>query len=343
MMWLTWRQLRAQLAAALALTAALCVSLALTGPRLADLARRDATQVFDHLTRTDRDLFWIGIVVMALVPAVIGAFWGAPLVARELEHGTHRLIWNQTVTRRRWLAVKLATSVAATAAVVGVLSLAVTWWSHPVDGAVSTARGSLPSRLTPVAFAMRGVAPVGYAVFALVLAVTLGIVIGRSLPAMAVTLAVFAGIQVATPLWLRPHLLAPAHQTVTITTSRLDSIMANDSGKPGRLTVTTGNRGDWVLRNQTVDSHGRAVGLPSWMTTCLPGPPDPSSPPTRRTAPRSSIESCFTRLTAEGYEQQVTYQPASRFWALQWTETALFLGLSVLLAGFCFRQIRRVT
>src|SRR5262245_11880941 len=42
-----------------------------------------------------------------LVPALIGAFWGAPLVARELETGTHRLVWNQSVPRRRWLAVKL--------------------------------------------------------------------------------------------------------------------------------------------------------------------------------------------------------------------------------------------
>ena len=45
--------------------------------------------------------------MVALAPAVIGAFWGAPLVARELEAGTHRLVWNQSVTRTRWLATKL--------------------------------------------------------------------------------------------------------------------------------------------------------------------------------------------------------------------------------------------
>ena len=45
---------------------------------------------------------------MAVVPAVVGAFWGAPLVARELEAGTHRLAWNQAVTRTRWLTTKLA-------------------------------------------------------------------------------------------------------------------------------------------------------------------------------------------------------------------------------------------
>ena len=53
-------------------------------------------------------------------------FWGAPLIARELEAGTHRLAWNQSVTRTRWLAIKLAIVGAATAAVAGLLSWAVT-------------------------------------------------------------------------------------------------------------------------------------------------------------------------------------------------------------------------
>jgi len=39
--------------------------------------------------------------------------------------------------------------------------------------------------------------------------------------------------------------------------------------------------------------------------------------------------------------QPVTYQPASRYWAFQWYETAIFLGLAVILAGICFWQIRR--
>jgi hypothetical protein len=39
----------------------------------------------------------------------------------------------------------------------------------------------------------------------------------------------------------------------------------------------------------------------------------------------------------------VTYRPASRFWALQWYETAIFLGLALALAGFSFRWIRRLS
>jgi hypothetical protein len=50
----------------------------------------------------------LGLVSLLLfLPALVGLFWGAPLVARELEHGTHRLVWTQGVTRLRWATVKL--------------------------------------------------------------------------------------------------------------------------------------------------------------------------------------------------------------------------------------------
>ena len=124
-------------------------------------ARPPQRDVYDLLTGNDRLLFYGGIAVLAVAPAVIGIFWGAPLVARELETGTHRLAWNQSVTRSRWLATKLGFTVLATAVAVGILTLAITWWAHPIDGATGSSRGSLPSRLTPISFAMRGIVPVG--------------------------------------------------------------------------------------------------------------------------------------------------------------------------------------
>ena len=42
------------------------------------------------------------------LPAVLGMFWGAPLVARELESGTFRLAWTQGRSRHTWFAAKLA-------------------------------------------------------------------------------------------------------------------------------------------------------------------------------------------------------------------------------------------
>jgi hypothetical protein len=329
--WLTWRQFRVQAATAAAAVTALAVVLAVTGPRLAELAKLGVGQVFDRLTPTDVTLFWAGLAVVAVVPAVVGAFWGAPLVARELEAGTHRLVWTQSVTRTRWLVTKLAVTALAAALAVGAITVAVTWWSRPLDGAVGSTRGSLPGHLTPVSFAMRGVVPVAYAVFAVVLGVTLGAVLRRPIVAMAVTLVLYVVVQVAVPLWVRPHLVAPTTATVTISPATLDSISIDLSGRTDAITVHTGDRGDWILRNQTVDASGHVATLPAWLTGCTASPPANVDGAVRA----QTVDPCLDRLTAEGYAQRVVYQPADSFWTIQWAETALYLAASGLIAGFC--------
>jgi len=339
MIWLTWRQFRVQAAAVYAAVAAVAVLLAITGPRLVDLAKLDGS-IFDQLTSTDKNLFQAATILVAVAPAVIGAFWGAPMVARELESGTHRLIWNQSVTRTRWLATKLGVTTVAAAAVVGALTLAVSWWSDPLDGAQSSSRGSIPSRMTPVTFAMRGIAPVGYTVFAVVLGVTLGILIRRSLPALALTLAVFTFVQIAMPMWVRPHLAAPVEKTLTFSEERMDGIRGDLERSEVHISLSTGSPGAWVLSNETVDSTGRAAAVPGWFSDCLPPPPGASSNDRAQVGP-VDFGPCFTRLNDEGYRQHMAYHPASQFWRLQWTETALYLAVSGLLAGFCFWWTRR--
>ena len=337
MTWLTWRQLRTQAAAGWAAVAAVALTLALTYGRLPDAG----PSLYDKLTSADRNLYIAGIVLVAVAPALLGAFWGAPLVARELEAGTHQLVWNQSVTRTRWLAVKLGVAVLVAAAAVGVLSLAVTWWSGALDGASSGTTGSLPPRLQPVPFAMRGIVPVAYAVFATVLGVLAGLVLRRTVAAMAVVLAVVVFAQVAAPLWLRPHLAAPTRETLVVSRENLAGIGFRGSANEFELEVRV-PAGAWVLDNRMVDSAGRTVTtMPAALAVCFPppGPRDePPGPPDR-----SRVATCFADLAAAGYRQQVAYQPASRFWTLQWAETGVFLVLSGLLAWLCFVRIRRVT
>lgn len=341
MIWLTWRQFRTQLVAVYALVAAACVWLALTGPALARLADRNK-DVYDLLTTTDRLLFNGGIAVVAVAPALIGIFWGAPLVARELETGTYRLAWNQSVTRGHWLVAKVGFSVLATAVAVGILTTAVSWWAQPLDGIRGDARGSLASRMTPISFAMRGVVPVGYAVFAVLLGTCIGLVIRRSLPAMALTLAVYVFIQIAVPLWVRPHLVPPTTASVAISQDTLDGIIADGSG-PFEITTHTADPKDWILTNQTVDAHGDFAALPSWFADCLPPPPgdNGSGGDVQVHQAPGSLDGCLSRLADEGYHQRVVYQPASHFWRLQWAETGLYLAASALLAGLSFWWTRR--
>jgi hypothetical protein len=230
MIWLTWRQFRTQAAVVFAALAALAAILALTGPSLAhDYATGIAActphggcSTFTEQFFNSHQTLYFGLVaVVMFVPAIIGLFWGAPLITRELEAGTHRLVWNQSITRTRWLAVKLTLTGLAAMAAAGLGSLAVTWWSSPID----KAGFSRFPRLSPLIFDARGIAPIGYAAFAFALGVTIGILIRRTLPAMAITLTAFAIVQIAMPLMIRPHLIAPVRFTTAITATNLNSFL----------------------------------------------------------------------------------------------------------------------
>ena len=338
MIWLSWRLTRLQVAVAVAAAGAIALVSAVTGPPLADLARRSTT-VFDRLTGTDRALFFAGIAVLAAVPPLIGAFWGAPVVARELEAGTHRLVWTQSVTRGRWLAVRAGVTCVTAAAAAGAISLAITWWSSALDGAVSATRGALPTRLTPVTFAMRGLVPVGYAVFAVALGIAIGAVVRRTLPAMALTLGLYAAVQICMPVVVRPALLPPVTTLIPFSRSTFEGISLDDA-QTATISVHTPDRNDWVLVDETVDSRQHPTQLPAWFSACLPQD-SPAGPGTAAHAPARSIDDCLTRLTDAGYRQKVVYQPADRFWPLQWAETGVYLALSALLTGFTFWWIRR--
>jgi hypothetical protein len=53
------------------------------------------------------------------------------------------------------------------------------------------------------------------------------------------------------------------------------------------------------------------------------------------------FQACSNAIAQLDLWQVVTYQPASRYWPLQWYETAIFAALALLLAGFCVWLVRR--
>nr|MDT0665722.1 ABC transporter permease [Micromonospora sp. DSM 115978] len=210
-----------------------------------------------------------------VLPAVLGAFWGAPLVARELEAGTHRLVWNQSVTRTRWLAVKLSGVGLVAVAGAALLSLAVTWWCGPIDDAATGGYGGsaflTQPRITPPVFGARGVVPVAYTAFAFALGVTVGIMLRRTVAAIALTLVVFVGAQVAVTFWVRPHLAEPVKIISVISVDNLDSIQsAGPAGPIERIGVDVDASGAWLLSDRTLDPAGRvATVLPAWLADCV--------------------------------------------------------------------------
>ena len=156
MAWVTWRQHRHQLLVGLALIVALALAALVTGLPMRTAYEREAlSSCLPPAARSGCDIIvrhfqseFGGRVDVAgyliLLPALVGMFVGAPLLARELEHGTHRFAWTQSLTRRRWLLSKtLLLALAVTLGAVA-LSAIVMWWRHPFDG--------LEGRMSPGGF-----------------------------------------------------------------------------------------------------------------------------------------------------------------------------------------------
>jgi len=340
MTWLTWRQSRAQTLGAASGLAVLAVVLWITGPNLVHLydtsgiagchpstSCRTLVDAFTgKLTRTDAVLYGIGIAVLLLAPGLIGMFWGAPLVTREIEARTFPLAWNQSVTRARWMAVKLGLVGLLAISTAGLLSLMLTWWSSPIDNALTmgtTSRINL-TRLGPMLFDTRDLTPVGYAAFAFALGVTAGVLIRRTVPAMAATLAGFAAVQFAWAAWIRQHLIAPAHSIVALDPENVFQIKSINNNMIISAMPSFQQQGAWVLSSQIVDRSGHAAHVTT-NSVCL----------------SSNFAACQAWIGRLRLRQIVTYEPASRFWDFQWAEAAIFVGLAVALAGFCTWWILR--
>lgn len=328
MTWLTWRQFRIPALSVFAGLAVIAVLLAITGPDL--VGRTDFSD--------QEVLFGATIIAVFLLLVVVGVFWGVPLVTRELETGTHSLVWNQTVTRGQWLTAKMGVGVLAAMVAAALLSTAVTWWASPIDAMMNQATDDEMNRISPVVFAARGIAPIGYAAFAFTLGVAVGILLRRTLMAMAVTLVVFAAVMIAVPALVRPYILPPLQETVEISPSNIRGISGNEQGVES-VTVAS-LPGAWMLANETVDPSGNVVfPLPDFVQDCLPRPgasqPAPAAP--------GSVAKCMTKLGENGYQQRLTFQPGYRFWPLQWIELGLFLALSALLTWFSFRRLRHLS
>ncbi|WP_188194220.1 ABC transporter permease [Nonomuraea sp. SYSU D8015] len=347
MIWLTWRQLRASAAMLAAVLVILAIVLALTGPDLASrysagitACTQDNTcnRFYDRFFGGHEFSFMAVSLVVLLLPALVGLFWGAPLITRELEAGTHLLVWNQSITRARWLAIKLGLTGLTAVAAAGLCGLMVTWWSDPLDKSASESL----ALMAPLVFGARGIAPMGYAAFAFVLGITVGMLVRRTLPAMALTLAVFAAIQLAMPLLVRPHLMPPVTSTFELGQTNVDGMgMNRDQGGAVEIhlrSAVPGHAGAWVLSGSLVDRSGRTLGSGGGGEVAVPvsttsGPCAPSGSP--------FMDACMAEINRLGYRQKATYHPLERFWPFQWIETGIYALLTLGLTWLSFWWIRR--
>lgn len=348
-----WLQTRTQSLSALGLIGALAALAAVTGIQLSHLYHRLVLHcttgcglATDQFLRHDRFMGQALELLARAVPAVLGIFWGAPLIARELESGTFRLALTQGVSRRRWVLTKLALGALGTATIAGLLTLTITWWYRSVDK-VSTTPFSV--------FDRRDVVPIGYAVFAFALGALAGVIIRRTVPAMAATLGGFVVARVVTSVWVRPHLLSPVRSLISLAGAGPDSKVQLGVGSSDGSSLTLfaeggGPSGSWNLSSHLATNSGHQLSsgqIAAFLhqhcpDVGLPPVPPPGGGVARVIGPDAG-KTCLDEV-ARTFHLAVTYQPANRYWTFQWLELGIF-GLLALAcaAGTYWWVTRRAT
>ncbi len=307
MTWAAWRVQRPQLLAAIG--AVLLLGLWLAATALAMGHNQDWKYW------TDGDVY-----VLYALPGLVGLALGVPLVAGEIDHRTNRLAWTQSVTRTRWLAVKLAVGGLVTVGLVAALAVLLGWWTGAISLAASTDSGGfLGVRIQPSGFDLSGIVIVGYAVFAFALGTALGAIIRRPGWAFAVGVPVFAACRLVVEDWIRPHLAAPA-------------IYANLTGAAPQTVWDS-----WVLNSGL---------LPAGRTSPAPGQAWSAAPPAGfySCANQAKTNGEVARCAVQAHVHYVIqFQPDSHYWPLQGAETAIFAILAMALIGVAVTVVRRWT
>ncbi|GAA3209190.1 transporter [Dactylosporangium siamense] len=313
MIWLTWRQHRKQAlytVIGLAVLAAFIVPTGVAMHRDFDrlVVKGCATSTPDNPCDTFHDFsttygsYIYFCVLLLVVPLLFGLFWGAPLIAREIEQGTHHMIWTQGISRRRWALTKVGLLGGAVTVLAVVYGLGIAWWFEPL--------GYLESRFDEIFFDVQGVAPVGYTLFAVAVGIAAGALVPKVVPAMAIVLPAFIAARIAVALYARPRFATPVTNDFPV--------IAGDADGGGGMQV-----GSWLLNSDirrpdgTFVSSGAMVCPPADATECLGG------------------------LSADLRNRQV-FQPADRFWTFQWIEAGIFTALAVLLVWLAIRRVRRI-
>jgi hypothetical protein len=323
MAWVTWRQHRFALAGVAALLGALAVWLWLEGLQA---HRAYATAAGCHPASSGvcgalagyflnyASTAQLIAIVLQAVPALIGAFVGAPVLAREMETGTFRYAWTLGFGRWRWTLAKLVPLGITVTAAAGVFSLLFSWYYQPFFAQTFTFNGQVP--LDAGVFDLRGVAFAGWTLAAFAIGALAGMLIRRVVTALAATLAVYTGLAVATASYLRQHYMTP--------------LLVKNAEAPGSA---------WVIGQQWHGRGGQPVSQ-SVLTQVLQAAPQLAGGKGGGGIPQDD-PTVNQYLVQHGYTLWTSYQPGSRFWPFQWIEGGGLLLLSVLLIAAAVWLVRR--
>jgi hypothetical protein len=310
--WVAWRQQRTEMLIAGAILGLLALLLVPTGIEMASAYHHDglsaclgpgtsqacSSAVDSFLSRfnTIGDLAaWF-----TLVPGLIGVVLAAPYLL-DLENGTYRLAWTQSITRRRWIVTKLGIMIGAAFAAAVAITLLATWWRAPLV--------HLNGRMDSTAFDSEGTVVIGYALFALGVALAVGVIWRKTVAALVVGFAGYVAARIFVDVWLRQRFETPIGATWRESLAKFGGPPSFGGHPPASLSHA------WVLSQYPSDKLGHRISL---LGSCV------------RLA-GGSVKCAAPHGIAYSH---AVYQPASRFWLFQGIETALFGGVAIVLIVF---------
>lgn len=307
MIWVGWRQQRTEALIAGTIFVLLTALLVPTGIQMAHAYHHDGlaaclgfepSPVCGTAVDSFRERFGqvSGLINwLTLLPGLFGILLAAPFLI-DLENGTYRLAWTQSISRRRWLAGKLGFAVAGTLLACGALILLTTWWRAPYV--------HLDGRMQNGTYDAEGVVALGYGLFVLGVALAVGALWRRTAPSLMVAFVAYFVARLFVDAWLRARLLKPLSATWPI-------------GAPGPKNLANA----WVLTQHPSDKAGDRIAF--LVGECA----KPIGAHRARVDP-SCLAEHGVRFT------HATYFPAHDFWALQGLEVALYGGVALLLIAF---------
>jgi len=249
--------------------------------------------------------------VLRYLPLAVGALLGGPLFAQDVEAGRHRLAWTQSVGRREWVAAKLSVATLVTLVAAVVLTVPVTWWwysswrGHHSAGRTGYAWRSVTWWNDWSFFTYTGPVGVAHLLLALMIGAATGMLVRRTLPAVAVSAGLCEGVMFGLDR-LRPHLVSPYIRRGT------------GMHYPDLIPDAWYLGGGWVRNDGT-------------LTTA-----DPCG-----RVPTTDYRACLSRHHITGlYSRDLR---PSQFVPLQLIETGICLAAAVALAALCLWHVRRVS
>ena len=273
MIWVTWRQHRTQAIVCLVLFCVIAIFAITLGSWMRAVFDNDslgtclahsngascAGTISSFVTKFSGPIAPLGVAILA-IPGIFGAVVGAPLLGRELEQGTWRLAWSQTVPRTRWLLTKLALVAGALIVFGAAVTAVLTWFHEPLD--------RVSSRLTPMLFNFEGLSFTCSLLCSFGLAVLAGLLLRNTIGAMVAAYFAWEVPTVLVALLAGPIRIPPA------ATMRLPCRAGCPGASTNSVPPVTGHIGDVVLGLTRSGGQLIVTYLPAsrlWTTALIAG------------------------------------------------------------------------